>query len=146
MNTLSSLLIFIGNKLGDTSMGTTASTITGAIHEHQEKITQTLDSLKTKAISVTPSSNVTISRMKATMSGKTVCFNGVFTVASAISTNSTVFNISDGVPGVTVDFCVFDTSSGLAYPLLVTSSGTINTVVKTLPSGTYRIAVTYQVV
>lgn len=38
MNVLSSLLNFIGNKIGSTTMGTTATTLTGAIAEHESDI------------------------------------------------------------------------------------------------------------
>lgn len=39
MNRISSLFNFIANKLGNVSMGTTATTITGAIAEHEGDIT-----------------------------------------------------------------------------------------------------------
>lgn len=38
MNILSSLLNFIGDKIGNVSMGTTATTLTGAIAEHESQI------------------------------------------------------------------------------------------------------------
>ena len=39
MNRISSLFNFIANKIGNVSMGTTATTITGAIAEHESDIT-----------------------------------------------------------------------------------------------------------
>ena len=39
MNRISSLFNFIANKIGNVSMGTTATTITGAIAEHEGDIT-----------------------------------------------------------------------------------------------------------
>ena len=38
MNVISSLLNFIGNKIGNVAMGTTATTLTGAIAEHESQI------------------------------------------------------------------------------------------------------------
>jgi len=38
MNRISSILNFIANKLGNVTMGTTATTITGAIAEHESQI------------------------------------------------------------------------------------------------------------
>jgi len=38
MNRISSILNFIANKLGNVTMGTTATTITGAIAEHESEI------------------------------------------------------------------------------------------------------------
>lgn len=48
MNRISSLLNFIANKLGNVTMGTTATTITGAIAEHESDIAtlQTYPSIK----------------------------------------------------------------------------------------------------
>lgn len=40
MNIISSLFNFIGNKIGNTAMGTTATTLTGAIAEHETQITE----------------------------------------------------------------------------------------------------------
>lgn len=39
MNRISSLFNFIANKIGNVSMGTTATTLTGAIAEHESDIT-----------------------------------------------------------------------------------------------------------
>lgn len=38
MNRISSLFNFIANKIGNTAMGTTATTLTGAIKEHEDDI------------------------------------------------------------------------------------------------------------
>ena len=47
MNVLSSLLNFIGNKIGNTSMGTTATTLTGAIAEIRNLTKSALTEKKT---------------------------------------------------------------------------------------------------
>ena len=76
MNVISSLFNFIGNKIGNVSMGTTATTLTGAIAEHESDINGIKDnpSLKWKTVSeevtiVPGGSLITLSTQFPTLSG-----------------------------------------------------------------------------
>lgn len=63
MNVLSSLLNFIGNKIGSTSMGTSATTITGAIAEHENDIsgiTSNLGPMKWSTFNVSAGSSINL--------------------------------------------------------------------------------------
>lgn len=119
---------YIWNKIGTASMGTTATTITGAIAEHESDIS-TLNS-KTESSAVTYSRNTScVSAVEGSMQrfGNVVAGTIIFTMSSAVSD----INISliTGLPAPRavqqfIIMCVNDYSMTRAQ---LTSSGTLRT-------------------
>lgn len=82
-------------QIGDTTMGTTATTLTGAIAEHEGDIS-TLNSKFSNIQSATAESNITIDRGGYIKIGKLVLVDISFTTKASISSAST--KIAEGFP------------------------------------------------
>ena len=71
MNRISSLFNFIANKLGNVSMGTTATTVTGAIAEHESDITSILNDISISTTRLSNCNDATDPRKIYTTNGDT---------------------------------------------------------------------------
>lgn len=106
MNRISSLFNFIANKLGNVSMGTTATTVTGAIAEHESDIASILNDISISTTRLSNCNDATDPRKIYTTNGDTTnkpsggsyyfvrCFasNASYCCQIAMSMNSTSAN------------------------------------------------------
>lgn len=80
----------LANKIGNSSMGTTATTVTGAIAEHESDITALNGKLTWQSVTLTAGSGVTINSQAAYKMGNLLFVFASITLSSNVSAYATL--------------------------------------------------------
>lgn len=108
MYSLKKIVKEIMSKIGSVTMGTTATTITGAIAEHESDISNLNSNLTLKASStITASSGVSMRAFGAYKYGRIIVYRIQFDITTAKNNTDTIFT---GIPN---EFKPRDTTYGL---------------------------------